>query len=138
MTYIPEIDDPLMLLGLLQYYDTSSPTLAVEAKYSENVFYAQNGTVKTEWYGEKTEDEVPETPIEMDEFRETAANVINEVTEAIQTEYPELQPKKEFLEECENAAVLYGESYYNLESRIEDMLRRQFISKNPEIVEVIP
>lgn len=131
LTYIPRIDDPLFLLGLLQFYDTTSPVLSVEAKYSENLFYAENGTVKTEWYGKRKEDEVQETPIEMDEFREMAADVIDEVTEAIQEEYPDLTPKREFLDECPDAAILYGECYYTLESRIEDQLRNLFMLRNP-------
>ncbi len=68
---------------------------------------------------------------EMDEFREMAADVTDEVTEAIQQEYPYLKPKKEFLEESPDAAILYGESYYNLESSIEDKLREKFSLKMP-------
>jgi hypothetical protein len=131
LTYIPSIDDPLFSLGLIQYYDTTAPVLSVEAKYSENFFYAENGTIKPEWYGKRKEDEVPETQIEMDEFREMAADVIDEVTEAIQEVYPDMTPKQEFLDESPDAALLYGESYYTLESRIEDLLRNTFVLKNP-------
>jgi hypothetical protein len=70
----------------------------------------------------------PHIPLEMDEFREMAADIIDEVTEAIQTEYPDLKPKKEFIDETPDAAILYGASYYNLESRIEDQLRDKFAS----------
>ncbi|MGB8216292.1 MAG: hypothetical protein WCE94_03230 [Candidatus Methanoperedens sp.] len=132
LTYRPKIDDPLFLLGMLQYYESGSPILSVEAKQKESFFYEKNGIVKTEWYGKRKEIEEPETPIEMDEFREMAADVIDEVTEAIQEEYPDLKTKEEFLEESPDAAILYGESYYTLESRIEDQLRNMFILRNPK------
>jgi hypothetical protein len=66
---------------------------------------------------------------EMDEFREMAADIIDEMIEAIQQEYPDLKPKLGILEESSNAAILYGESYYNLESSIEDQLREKFSLK---------
>jgi len=72
-----------------------------------------------------------DTVPEMDEFREMAADIIDEVTEAIQQEYPNLKPKKEFLEESSDAAILYGEPYYNLESSIEDQLREKFSLRVP-------
>lgn len=75
-------------------------------------------------------DEINSVP-EMDEFREMAADIIDEVTEAIEQEYPELKPKKEFLEESPDAAVLYGASYYTLESSIEDKLRVTFVLNKP-------
>ncbi len=77
-----------------------------------------------------TKDEINPSP-EMDEFREMAADIIDEVTEAIEEEYPVLKPKKEFMEESPDAAILYGESYYNLESRIEDKLRETFSLNKP-------
>jgi folate-dependent tRNA-U54 methylase TrmFO/GidA len=131
LTYIPEIDDQLFLLGLLQFYDTTAPILSVEAKNSENFFYAENGTVRTEWYGKPEESKVPDDIMEMNEFREFAADVIDEVTEAIEKEYPDLKPKQEFLDQCSNAAILYGECYYILEEIIEDQLKDMFILKRP-------
>ncbi len=68
----------------------------------------------------------PVVPVEMDEFREMAAEVIDYVTEAIQSQYPKLKPKKEFLEQSPDAAILYGESYFNLEAMIEEKLRKMF------------
>ncbi len=137
LTYVPEIDNPLMLLGLVKFYDTDPSNLSVEAKCSENLFYDEDGTVKPEWYGKLKEAKEAEIPVEMDEFRETAADIIDDVTEVIQTEYPELKPKKEFLEESPDAAILYGEPYYTLEARIEDILRQKFTLKDPEIVGVV-
>jgi hypothetical protein len=130
LTYIPEIDDQLFLLGLIDHYDSDPETKAVVAKYDSNLFYAKDGSVMPEWYGGAKKEEVPETPIEMDEFREMAADVIDEVTEAIEKEYPDLTPKREFLDECPDAAILYGECYYTLESRIEDQLRNLFMLRN--------
>jgi exosome complex RNA-binding protein Rrp4 len=64
LTYIPKIDDQLFLLGLIQFYDPDDHTLGVEAKYSENLFYAENGTVKPEWYGERQESDEQQTEME--------------------------------------------------------------------------
>ncbi|WAM22738.1 MAG: hypothetical protein OI715_01170 (plasmid) [Candidatus Methanoperedens sp.] len=131
LSYRSEIDGALFLLGLVEFYDSDPQTKAVVAKLDSKFFFVKNGTVLTEWYGEPKEESVPDTPIEMDEFREMAADVIDEVTEAIQEEYPDLKVKPEFLEECPDAAILYGPSYYNLESRIEDQLRSLFVLRNP-------
>jgi len=130
LTYIQEIDNQLFLLGLIDHYDSDPETKAVVAKHDSNLFYAKDGSVLPEWY-EAKKDEVPETPIEMDEFREMAADVIDEVTEAIQEIYPDLTPKQEFLDESPDAALLYGASYYALESKIEDQLRTTFVLRNP-------
>jgi len=131
LTYVQPLDDRLMELDLLEFYDGTVETEAVVAKHPTGFFFAENGTVLPEWYikEEKPEEEVP---IEMDAFREMAADVIDEVTDAILEEYPDLKVKKEFLEECAEAAILYGPSYYNLESHIEDQLRQMFCLKEQE------
>lgn len=125
LTYLPDIDDKLLLLDLIDFYDSDEKTKAVVEKHGSDFFYAENGSVLKEWYYKEKEATITETPVEVDEFREMAADVIAEVTEAIQQEYPDLKPKKEFLEESPDAAVLYGESYYNLESSVEDQLREK-------------
>lgn len=131
LTYVPPLDNPLIDLGLLAFYDDTIETEAVVAKQPTDFFYAQNGTVLPEWYGEDEKDKQDPIP-EMDEFREMAADIIDEVTDAILEEYPDLKVKKEFLEECAEAAILYGPSYYNLESHIEDRLREMFCLKEQE------
>jgi hypothetical protein len=131
LTYIPRLDDPLIALGLLSFYDDTKELEAVVARNKEDYFYEKNGMVKLEWYGDEETKEESEVPVEMDAFREMAADVIDYVTEAIQEEYPDLTPKKEFLEESADAAILYGEPYYTLESMIEDKLRELFYLKTP-------
>lgn len=137
LTYIPAIDDPLFLLGLIEMYDSEEPPFAVVAKHNEDFFYAKDGSVLPEWYGKRKENKVTEIPAEMDEFREMASDIIDDVTEAIEIEYPDLKPKKEFLDETPDAAILYGASYYNLESKIEDKLREKFTLKDPDAIGVV-
>jgi len=131
LTYVPPLDDPLIELDLLSFYDDTAESEAVVAKHNTDFFYAPNGTVLPEWYGDEKKATAPEEIPEMDAFREMAADVIDYVTETIQEEYPDLKPKKEFLEESSDAAILYGPSYYNLESLIEDKLREMFHLKTP-------
>jgi len=134
LSYIHEIDDPLFSLGLISFYDSAKETEAVVAKHDGDYFFAKNGSVLPEWYGRKKEGPGSDTFAfpEMDEFREMAADIIDEVTEVIQAEYPGLEPKKDFLDESPDAAILYGEAYYNLESRIECQLREIFVLKKQQ------
>lgn len=59
----------------------------------------------------------------MDEYEEMAADIIDIVLEKIEELYPELKPKKEFLDESEDASILYGEVYYDLEDEVANRLR---------------
>lgn len=131
LSYLREIDDQLFLLDLICFYDSTKETEAVEAKHDTDYFFSKDGSVLPEWYVKEKEGTGSDILPEMDEFREMVADIIDEVTEAIQQEYPDLKPKKEFLEESADAAILYGESYYNLESSIEDKLRETFTLKLP-------
>ncbi len=129
LSYIREIDDQLFLLDLISFYDSTKETEAVEAKHDADYFFAKDGSVLPEWYCKEKEDTGSDTLPETGMFRETAADIIDEVIEAIQQEHPDIKSKKEFLEESPDAAILYGESYYNLESSIEDQLREKFVLK---------
>lgn len=59
----------------------------------------------------------------MDEYEEMAADIIDMVLEKIEEFYPEIEPKKEFLDESEDASILFGEAYYDLEDEIANRLR---------------
>ncbi len=59
----------------------------------------------------------------MDKYDELASDIIDIVLEKIEEIYPELKPKKEFLEETEDASILYGEAYYSVECQISDTLK---------------
>lgn len=59
----------------------------------------------------------------MDEYEEMAADIIDIVLGKIEDLYPELKPKKEFLDESEDASILYGEAYYDLEDEVANKLR---------------
>ncbi len=137
LSYIREIDDQLFLVDLLSFYDSTEETEAVVAKHDADHFFAKNGSVLPEWYGKEKEG-ISDTLPEMDEFREMAADIIDDVTEAIQHEYPDLKPKKEYVDESPDAAILYGEAYYNLEASIEDQLREKFILKPSEQIPSAP
>lgn len=54
----------------------------------------------------------------MDRYDELAADIIDIVLEKIEELYPELKPRKEFLDESINASILFGEAYYNVEGEI--------------------
>ena len=49
LSYRPRIDDALMELGLLQWYDEDPSNLSVEWNTSVP-FFAKNGRVLEEWY----------------------------------------------------------------------------------------
>lgn len=71
----------------------------------------------------------PETEMGWNDFREMASNIIDDVLDVICAEYPDFEPKEEYLAETPDASVLYGEIYYALESRIEDKLKEKFVVK---------
>lgn len=71
----------------------------------------------------------PETEMGWNDFREMASNIIDSVLDVICEEYPDLKPKKEYLAETPDAHILYGTSYYDLESHIEDRLKERFVVK---------
>lgn len=47
--YKPEIDDALMELGLIQWYDEDPSTLAVDRNYGVKLF-REDGQTLPEWY----------------------------------------------------------------------------------------
>lgn len=50
LTYLPDTDDPLIELGLVQMWDNTED--AVEPNWDIN-FFAENGSVSDEWYNWK-------------------------------------------------------------------------------------
>jgi ribosomal protein S11 len=62
----------------------------------------------------------------MDKYEELANKIIDIVIEQIHELYPDLKPLPEFLEDSENASILYGVAYYDTECQIADMLRDKF------------
>lgn len=66
----------------------------------------------------------------MNEYDEIASAVIDVVLEKIEELYPELKPKREFVEESKDASILFGVAYYDVECQISDMLKEFMESKH--------
>lgn len=82
-------------------------------------------------------EEISQDGGELSEYREMAADVIDDVLSVIEDLYPELKPLDEFLAETPDASLIYGTVYFDLECIIEDKLREEFVVRKQGLIKRI-